>query len=86
MYIKNNLDCKSSISTEIRGLLEQIVKTGSLSVELTNKKKGELLWNLVKHDTGYYELIITDKVIEPDVCYYRLLKDKPVKIDLSVKV
>jgi len=91
MSICDNPVNKGMIATDIRALLEDMVKTGKLILHVENLTGEEILFTHGKFITGHYLLdFYTPEVIEAmseeDKVGVYPLKLKKVKLDIAVKV
>jgi hypothetical protein len=90
MKVTSIIENKSSIASEIRGALEQVVKTGSLTINIHNKSGVDLLFSNEKVSTGNYALkLYTQEIIDRDSVphpeHTKFAKLKNLKWDISVK-
>jgi hypothetical protein len=90
MKINSPIENKSSIASQIREALEQIIKTGSLTISIHNKSGIDLLFSNEKISTGNYALkLYTQEIIDRDSIpppeHTKFGKIKKLKWDISVK-
>lgn len=78
----NKIENKAMLAKEIRGKLEDVVKTGSVVIHLENCTGEELLFEHNKIDTGIYRISLLNR----DEVINNPLKLEKLKLNLSIRV
>jgi hypothetical protein len=85
MIQSNSLENKASLTKEIRGKLEDVVKTGNVIFHIENLTGEKLLLEHLKIETGIYKITLLDEDDYIDILDRPLQLEK-LKLSISVRV
>jgi hypothetical protein len=71
---------KGEVASEIRELLENMVKVGDLSIKFNNKTDGDMYFRLDKVNVGRYRLVLLNE--REDGAF----KLQEMRLDMSIRV